>query len=998
MRKLLLIVVGSLMVLALAAAVTAWSAVKRLGPREIDRRIRSAVKAETGLDLVSSRLTTQVSYHVIITLDGVRLLNRSQTVAHFDRIALTCGYRTLIFHRGLPFLSIAIDKPKLILPLRSVTPGPMPVLDPDSIGDMRRVLVRLSNVTRQIVMTTAQVEDRRGQVLFEDAAVTATHNRAASAWRVRMMGQFKGVALPNFEVGANLTLAPEMDGPDVPFARGSLWFWDLQLADFATRNLKLGGVVQGNLTFLVRTDGTVRGQALTRTTNLQVGGPFLTRPIQMSEVTISARLVHSISGLQVTQFAMRSEGQDLLSGAASLKPLPPDNLRITTRFAPLSLGADQLKSMLARIRVMPDWLSGHGQIITAGRMSVDQFNLDTTLKELEAPSTNILLHETALKATLDGLALTLPQIPPIAEFDGKLEYAGGLLRLTQSHASFGSSTLDQIRLSGDLSHAAARLPFALKLAGDIDTGQLPGALSHSLSGAAEQLLKRVNRLQGRVAADLEINGKLMNFSLAEPPYYRAVLRPRGVTLEVASAPSAIRLFGGTVVVSPHEIIIDRLNLAPRNGSMFASGRIERTATGAFVLNSLDLQMHQISAQEWLPSLFAVKIMEVEGPATGKLSIIRVKEGTGAQYRVDGNLGLGPGQIKFAFLRSPVMLIEPAELILKGDGGSLSINGATLEGSPLNMTVSVADVRTPLIRIEAQARKLDLEAISAVRLPWTPKAPVQIEKTPFEGHIEADEANLARLQMTSLKASFRRNTDGWRVYDISADSMGGRLTMDLTGRQRDDWVHIITGARDVEVAALEAMGSGQTVVTGRLSADADLWADTDGDFFDTLTGSLSATVKNGVLLKLKLLSRMLSLVDVSEWLNAKIPDPRVNGVPFRTMTARFIGEQGNFETSDFMLDGPVMKITAAGKIDLAQSGMNMMVGMRPFQLLDTVFNKIPLIGRRLAQSQSGIVAAYFHVQGPIEDPMVLPAPITSISHLLIKTLAIPINLLVPETIK
>jgi hypothetical protein len=64
----------------------------------------------------------------------------------------------------------------------------------------------------------------------------------------------------------------------------------------------------------------------------------------------------------------------------------------------------------------------------------------------------------------------------------------------------------------------------------------------------------------------------------------------------------------------------------------------------------------------------------------------------------------------------------------------------------------------------------------------------------------------------------------------------------------------------------------------------------------------------------------------------------------------------------------------------------------------VFNKIPLIGRRLAQSQSGIVAAYFHVQGPIEDPMVLPAPITSISHLLIKTLAIPINLLVPETIK
>jgi AsmA-like C-terminal region len=223
-------------------------------------------------------------------------------------------------------------------------------------------------------------------------------------------------------------------------------------------------------------------------------------------------------------------------------------------------------------------------------------------------------------------------------------------------------------------------------------------------------------------------------------------------------------------------------------------------------------------------------------------------------------------------------------------------------------------------------------------------------------------------------------------------------MDLTGHRHDDWVHIITTARNVDMVALQALAGSQTVVTGNLSSDADLWADTNGDFFSTLTGSLATTLTNGVLLKFRMLSRMLSLVDVSEWLNASVPDPLVNGVPFKTITAHFIGEKGKFETDDFMLDGPVMKITAAGRVNLADSGMNMMVGMRPFQLLDTVFNKIPLIGTRLAQSQSGIVAAYFHVQGPIANPSVLPAPIASISHLLIKTLAIPINLLVPETVK
>jgi hypothetical protein len=997
-RKLLLIVLGSLTVAILATAVIAWSAIKRLGPEEIGKRIRTAVKAETGLDLVSGRLTTRVSYHVIITLDSVRLLDGNQTVAHFDRIRLTCGYRTLIFHRGLPFLLVSMARPKVVLPVRSVTPGPMPILDADSVRDLRRILVRLSNVTRKIVMSTAKVEDRDGQVLFEDAAVTASHRGAAAAWRVRVMGLFRGIALPNFQLGASVVVAPEMDGPDVPFARGSLWFWNVHLRDLATTNFKLNGDLQGNLTFLIRTDGTVRGQALTRTTGLQVSGPLLVRSVQVPELTVAARLIHSVSGSEITQFAMRSQGRELLSGAATLMPLPPDNLRINVRFLPLSLGPDQLRSALAPLRVTPGWLAAYAQTVSAGRVSLDRATLDTTLKELEAPSANLLLRHVALKATLDGLAVNLPQIPPIAEMDGKLDYAGGVVRLTQGHTSFGASTLNQVSLSADLNHAPARLPYTIKIAGEAEAGEILEAVRRTLTKAEAEHLAHIYRLQGRAAVAAEARGELTDLTQTKTPEYRAVLRPNQISLGLAEAPSEFRLYGGKITVSPGEILVDRLELAPRQGSMIASGRIQRLRPGVYELVKLDLEMHQIDAHEWLPRLIAIDTMDVHAPASGALSIERIEDGAESEYRVDGNLGLGPGEVKFAFLRSPVVLAQPATVMLKGEGGSLAMTGASFEGAPLDMTVAVDDVRKPRIRIDAHAQRLDLESIAAVRLPWTPKALVKIDNTPFEGHVEADQASLSELQMTSLKASFRRDADNWRVFDINADAMGGHLTMDLTGRRRDDWVHIISSAHDIDAAALQALGGGQTVITGRLSSAADLWADTNSDFFNTLTGSLSATVKNGVLLKFKLLSRMLSLVDISEWLNANIPDPRVKGVPFRTMTARFFGEQGKFETTDFMLDGPVMKITAAGKIDLAQSGMNMMIGMRPFQLLDTVFNKIPLIGPRLAQSQSGIVAAYFHVQGPISDPTVMPAPITSISHLLIKTLAIPINLLVPETVK
>jgi hypothetical protein len=997
-RKLLLVLTGAALMAGVVLCVLAYAAIRRLGPDEINRRITAAVKAETGLDLISARLSTRVSYHVVITLDSARLMDGNQTVASFGRIRLTCGYRTLLFHGGLPFLAVSLDKPQVVLPVHSVTPGPMPVLDAVAVQNLRRILVRLSNVTRQLVMSTATVEDHDRQVLFEQAAVRATHSRAAGAWRVRLEGLFKGVALPSFKIGASLTMAPEIDGADVPFARGALWFWDSQLEQMATTGVDLRGDVQGNLTFLVRADGTVRGQALTRASNFQLGAPFIADPIRLSELTVSARLIHSVSGLQVTQFAIATAGQQLLAGSAQLAPLPPDNLRIRALLSPLIIDAEELKSLTRRIRGLPGWVTAGAAILTAGRLSVEQVNLDTTLDELLAPPGRILLHQAMLKASLDGIALTPPgQLPPVAELDGKLEYGGGLVRLTQGRASLGASTLNQISLTGDLGRAGAGMPYQVKVSGDLDVGQLYDALRRWMPGVVAEPLKRIQSVRGMTAAEIELHGILTRSGIADAPEYRAVLQPRGVTVVAASTPSEFKLYGGRVDLSPNAILIDKLDLAPNRGSLRVSGRIEKTGPGVYELSDLDLQMRQIDAEEWLPQMIAMDTMDVHAPASGTLSVSRLREGT-HRYQVQGNLALGPGQIKFAFLRAPVVLTQPASVTLSGQGGRLAIQSATLEGSPLVMTLSVADVSKPVIRIDASAQKLDLEAITAVRLPWTPKTPVKIDNTSFEGHIEAAQANLERLQMRGLKASFRRDAENWRVFDISADALGGHLTMELTGRRRDDWVHIITRADDLDVAALQALGSDPTVVTGRLSSDADVWADTDDDFFNTLTGSLALTVKDGVLLKFKLLSRMLSLVDVSEWINANVPDPRVKGVPFKTISAHFTGEQGSFETNDFLLDGPVMKITAAGKVDVARSGMNMMIGMRPFQLLDTVFNKIPLIGSRIAASQSGIVAAYFHVHGPVGDPTVVPAPITSISHLLIKTLAIPINLVVPETVK
>ena len=147
-----------------------------------------------------------------------------------------------------------------------------------------------------------------------------------------------------------------------------------------------------------------------------------------------------------------------------------------------------------------------------------------------------------------------------------------------------------------------------------------------------------------------------------------------------------------------------------------------------------------------------------------------------------------------------------------------------------------------------------------------------------------------------------------------------------------------------------------------------------------------------------LSRLLELIDLRSWITAQVPDPRVSGLQFRTLTADFKGSDGIFYTDDLLLDGPVIDIVASGNVNLDQSTLDMKIGMIPFNTVNWLLSSIPIVGKNVAGGTKSIIAAYFNVRGPISDPSVTAAPITSVAELLKKTLGLPINLIRPDTIK
>jgi uncharacterized protein YhdP len=239
-----------------------------------------------------------------------------------------------------------------------------------------------------------------------------------------------------------------------------------------------------------------------------------------------------------------------------------------------------------------------------------------------------------------------------------------------------------------------------------------------------------------------------------------------------------------------------------------------------------------------------------------------------------------------------------------------------------------------------------------------------------------------------------------VRNFTARSLEGQVKLNLSGRSGpDNHIHIKAFVAGIDAKALCTL-TGQTspALTGRMGATADLWGDTDVDFFASLIGKIGFSAVKGTLNRFALVTRVLSFIDLKNWLTAHLPDPRVAGIPFDILSATLSGTNGNFHTNNLHLSGPVMEITARGNVRLSDDTIDLVISLFPFNTANWLVRHIPLIGANLAGGSHGLVAAYFHVSGPIDNPSVVPKPITSVAEFVAKTLSLPINIIAPNTIK
>jgi len=141
-----------------------------------------------------------------------------------------------------------------------------------------------------------------------------------------------------------------------------------------------------------------------------------------------------------------------------------------------------------------------------------------------------------------------------------------------------------------------------------------------------------------------------------------------------------------------------------------------------------------------------------------------------------------------------------------------------------------------------------------------------------------------------------------------------------------------------------------------------------EFLDTLTGSVLLTAQKGRIYKLTLISRILSVLNVSKIFKGKIPDVTQNGFAYHKIFMAADIRDSKLYLSRAIIDGQDMTLIFSGWIDPLNDTLDLTCLVAPFKTVDLIIEKIPIVSTLLS---GRLVTVPAKATGKLSDPVVVP---------------------------
>jgi uncharacterized protein YhdP len=139
------------------------------------------------------------------------------------------------------------------------------------------------------------------------------------------------------------------------------------------------------------------------------------------------------------------------------------------------------------------------------------------------------------------------------------------------------------------------------------------------------------------------------------------------------------------------------------------------------------------------------------------------------------------------------------------------------------------------------------------------------------------------------------------------------------------------------------------------------------------------MENGVIERFNVLSKIFSILNVSQLFKGRLPDLTTKGLPYRQILADIYVKDGIASTEDLVIDSDAMKITLFGKLDVGKNLIDAKIGIHPLVTLDTVLSNVPIAGYILTGKEKAFLSFIYEVKGDLDNPKIEAIPIKSMGE-------------------
>jgi len=249
--------------------------------------------------------------------------------------------------------------------------------------------------------------------------------------------------------------------------------------------------------------------------------------------------------------------------------------------------------------------------------------------------------------------------------------------------------------------------------------------------------------------------------------------------------------------------------------------------------------------------------------------------------------------------------------------------------------------------------------------------------------DSQQLHAGRFLFKTIKSRLSIDRQVLTMESARIDAFGGVMTgsgaADFTVPRKPAYQFRLQMAEIDAASFLQAVGMAHEL-SGSLALRSDLSAtgESTAELKKTLQGPVELHFKRGVIYKLPLISKLFTLLNVSQLFDFRLPDLMGEGMPYDMIDGNFTFLDGSIATSDLTVQSQSLNMTLVGKADLVKEDIDATIGVQPLQAVGRIISRVPVIGWLLTGKSRDVLVVYYTAKGPWANPTVTSTSTAALS--------------------